>query len=1023
MKRKITVLFFLLFLPMIVFAGTTGKIKGKITDLQTGEPLIGANVVVTGTSFGAASDVKGEYLISNLDAGVYQLKASYLGYKTVTITNVRVNADLTTSINFQLPATGISVGEVEIVAQRPLVNASNTNAIRTTSNEVIDALPVRGVDNIIALTPGVTLQNGFIYVRGGRQDEVGYYLEGTNITNPFSSALYGTQFTARQVTIPQDAIEEISVQAGGYTAEFGGANAGIVRTELKSGTPQLKVSLEYLTDNLSFKSSKNRYNGKQVLGGYSYGYNDNIGTISGPLVGNNIKVFALFENLSQADRNPQFNNGMNLGLLSDNITPEDQNLKMNYPAGPFEGNSSNQYSGVATVTFDYNPIIVRLLGTYSFDRERVISGDPTFVMFDLNRLPIQDNSNGDFGIKLTHLLSPNTYYEVNASYIFNSGKTYDPQLGDNFWSYGDSVANTAAGVPWIRRSREAVPLATLSAQARRYQLPLVDELYSTFVYAAPNTPLIGADPTSSLLNFNKYQNSNLDINAAFSSQLSKEHSLKVGGEFQLMSFSSYTPTSVITNLASDLNSSNLTKDQILILKGVDNYGYDVEGNSYSGSTSNYANHQIAPHRPIFASGYIQDKMEYKNLIVNAGLRYDYINTDNYQLADPYHPNLAFSSSTGDVTNPSQLVKTPSFSSISPRIGFSFPVTDQTMFHAQYGKFVQQPSLSDLYQSPYTYGYWLNPNNGFFNGFTIVGQNLRPTRTTQYEIGFTQQVGSFASIDITAFYKDIADQVVYGEQNVDASTGWRPYTILTNGDYATTQGVEIAFDMRRTKRFLVNGSISYQDAKGTGDNPFSNAGEVGNPVNSSYVYTPVYINPLSYNHSVIGHLNIDYRFGKDDGPDFLHEFGASLLLDFESGHPYTLGTGTIVNLGSSYANIYALGVDTRNRFAAEALNSSTTPATFTADLRLDKAFYIYDQLSADIYIYVINLLNTKNAVDVYTRTGVANDDGYLTDPTLTGVKLSQLYGPNFASLYQSQILQYNGLYGAPRQIRLGIRLEY
>ena len=130
MKRKITVLFFLLFLPMLVFAGTTGKIKGKITDLQTGEPLVGANVVVSGTSLGAATDVKGEYTISNLDAGVYELKSSYLGYKTVTISNVRVNAELTTVVNFQLPATGISVGEVEIVAQRPLVNASNTNAMR-----------------------------------------------------------------------------------------------------------------------------------------------------------------------------------------------------------------------------------------------------------------------------------------------------------------------------------------------------------------------------------------------------------------------------------------------------------------------------------------------------------------------------------------------------------------------------------------------------------------------------------------------------------------------------------------------------------------------------------------------------------------------------------------------------------------------------------------------------------------------------------------------------------------------------
>ncbi|MDR3628296.1 MAG: TonB-dependent receptor [Ignavibacteriaceae bacterium] len=1016
MKRKITVLFFLLFLPMLVFAGTTGKIKGKVTDLQTGEPLIGANVIVSGTSLGAATDVKGEYTISNLNAGVYELKATYLGYKTVTISQVRVNADLTTEIQFQLPATGISVGEVEIVAQRPLVNKSNTNAIRTTSNEVIDALPVRGVDNIVALTPGVTLQSGVTYIRGGRQDEVGYYLEGTNITNAFSSVRAGGQFATRQVSIPQDAIEEISVQAGGYTAEFGGANAGIVRTELKSGGPKLKASLEYLTDNWTFKSSKNRWDGKKNLGTYSYGYNDNIGTLSGPLIADNIKFFALFENVSQADRSPSFNNGINLGTLSDNVTPEDANLNVNYPAGAIKGNTSNQYSGVATITLDYNPIIIRLLGTYSYSTQRVMSGDPTYVMYDLNRLPIRENRNGDFGIKLTHILSPSTYYEVNASYIINTGRTYDPQLDENFWVYGDSVANTKAGVPWYRRTRESD-----NGIAGRYQVPLNYQLFSSFSFAAPNTPLIGADNATSIVNYNKYKNSNIDVNAALSSQLSKEHSLKVGGEIQIMEFSSYTPTSAIQNIASLLaNNPTMTKEQIMVLEGVNNYGYDVLGNDYTGST-NYASHKIAPHRPIFAGAYVQDRMEYKNLIVNAGIRYDYINTDNTTLKNPYLPGLAYNTSTGDVKDASQFVKVPSFSSVSPRIGFSFPITDQTVFHAQYGKFVQQPSLSDLYMSPYSYSYWINPNNGYFNGSTIVGQNLRPTRTTQYEIGFTQQVGSFASIDITAFYKDIADQVVYGTQNVDESTGWRPYTILTNGDFATTQGVELSFDMRRTQRFLVNGSIAYQDAKGTGDNPYSTAGEVGSPLNKNYVYVPVYINPLSYNHSFTGHLNIDYRYGKDDGPSILHEFGASLLLSFAAGHPYTLGTGSNISLGTSNPGAY-LSIDARNRYAAEALNASTTPSTFQADLRLDKSFSIMDQVTADIYIYVINLFNTKNVTDVYTRTGVANDDGYLTDPNMGGYKQTQKYGSDFSNFYTSD-LQYGGLYGVPRQIRLGLRLEY
>ncbi|MEJ2505469.1 MAG: TonB-dependent receptor, partial [Ignavibacteriaceae bacterium] len=221
MNRLYTFLFTLLLIPILVYAGTTGKLKGKITDLDSGEPLVGANVLVLGTSFGAATDVNGEYTILNLDAGTYDVKASYIGYQTITTSDVRINADLTTELNFQLPAEGVNVGEVVVVSQRPLINKSNTNAQRITTSDDIASLPVRGIDNILALTPGVVFQDKTNYVRGGRQDEVKYYIEGTNVTNPY---LGGSD-----LNISQDALEEISVQAGGYTAEFGGANSGIVR--------------------------------------------------------------------------------------------------------------------------------------------------------------------------------------------------------------------------------------------------------------------------------------------------------------------------------------------------------------------------------------------------------------------------------------------------------------------------------------------------------------------------------------------------------------------------------------------------------------------------------------------------------------------------------------------------------------------------------------------------------------------------------------------------------------------------
>jgi len=166
MNRIITILFLLLLLPAMALA--QGKLRGQITDQETGEPLIGANVIIVGTSYGAATDLNGEYIILNLDANTYEVKASYIGYQTKTISNVRINADLTTGLDFQLPAEGIQVGTVEIVAERPLVNKYNTNANRITTSDDIEALPIRGVDNILATTAGVVLQDNQIFIRGGR---------------------------------------------------------------------------------------------------------------------------------------------------------------------------------------------------------------------------------------------------------------------------------------------------------------------------------------------------------------------------------------------------------------------------------------------------------------------------------------------------------------------------------------------------------------------------------------------------------------------------------------------------------------------------------------------------------------------------------------------------------------------------------------------------------------------------------------------------------------------------------------
>ena len=1000
MVRKLTILIFLFLIQIIVF-GQSGKVKGRITELGSNEPLIGANVLITGTSLGAATDLNGEYTITNVEAGLYELRASYVGYQSKSVSNLRVNAGLTIEVNFELAGEGFTIEEISIVAERPLVNKFSTNASRISTSEDIDALPVRGVNNILSLTAGVTLQDNAVFVRGGRLDEVGYYLEGASISDPVVGG--------RAVTITQDAVEEIQVQSGGYTAEYGGANSGIVYTQIKSGTSNWKSSFEYITDNVTFKDRDSRYDGEKRLGTNWFGYSESVFSLSGPILGNKIKFFGLANYQYQADRNPQPYAGISLGRIGDASTGDTINFE--YPSGALRQNYLSQLTGTGTMTFDFNPVIFRLVGTYTSNESTNpwtsrISGNIANILNE-SRTAQVDRADGAISGKLTYIIDPTMFAEFSGGYSFNSFKQYDPYLKDDFFHYGDSAANAAVGFDVFRGE---------------FEIPARVAIFNFSFHPY-------GDVMSSYAKFNREK---LNFTFALSKELGKAHSIKAGGEFQKYTIRNWglnnervvALAGLITqnDRLADNDPSKQTTENILITSGVNNYGYDLYGNEYSGE-DNFNTGELAPHRPTFISGYVQDKIEWKDLILNVGLRWDYIDIDNKIFVDQSRPGLTVDPQTSSVF-PDGLKKAPSFNAVSPRLGFSFAMTDQTVFHAQYGKFVQQTRLRDAYQ-----GYFATATN-LRPGFQItapVGFNIRPTRTTQYEIGFTQQVGDFASFDITGYYKDIQDQVVFDQQQVAQDSDIGAYNVLKNGDFATTKGVEISFNTRRIERLLVNANISLQDARGTGSFPNSNRGIVGAPIDGTTIFRPQYISPLEFNNSFSGSVNLDYRFGPDDGPALLHQFGVSALLTFANGHPYTTGKG-----GAD------LEGDARDRQPLEPLNSSTTPSTFQIDLRIDKTFNIADYFDVNVYLHVINLFDFRNLQNVFLRTGSVDDDGYLSDPA-TGGQLVETFGPEYEELYKALYIDYSQqwqlaqtgapiltaplFYGPPRQIRLGIKLEY
>ncbi|HLX11656.1 MAG TPA: carboxypeptidase-like regulatory domain-containing protein [Bacteroidota bacterium] len=985
MSRLLWIALILMLIPALLVAGP-GKISGKITDKDSKEALIGASVSIDGTTLGAVTDVNGHYVILNVQTGTYTLKAAYVGYQTITISNIRVNEDLMTIQDFNLPATGVTVPTVEIVAQRPLVNKTATNSVRIIDNEFFANLPTRGVDAAIQLQPGVVQQGNSVYIRGGRADETGYQLEGVAINNML--------FGGRSVSFSDAAIEQIQVQTG-YGAEFGGSTSGLVSSQLRTGNADnWKAMLQLETDNYTGM-------GKESLGGYSYGYSDYTGTLNGPISGKTLRFFGSFENTfyrsasidpTSGTPTPEVWDGYNFtganALISSTpaisyrhpTTQAVDTLNVLAVPGDRAAGGSNQYQYSGTLLFDQSPLQIRLAGSYSTQTAR----DPVDITNILNSMRTAEHvlRNSSLSMKGSYLFDPKNYFEVNLTYGYNYNVTRDPLMGDNFDAYGDSAANAKLG----------------------YQMLNESVFIPAYAIFDGNAGIALNQPGTEISGYNLIVQSNIGGRADFTSQLTSTNQLKVGGEFTRGTVSRFSPPSVASR-ALILRETSPGLERSVLLRGtygIDNYGYDEYGNSISNDVMVGPNiTDFGPRHPLSAAGYVEDRFEFSDVIVSAGLRYDHINPDSWEFIDPN--NLVFVDSLKTVAT-SSLTKTASTDQVSPRLGFSFPVTDRTVFHAQYGKYIQQSELRDSYLGMGSLYHEISGGNFVTQ---TVGYGLKPERTTNYEMGFQQQMSDATAFDVTAYYDDKLDQVQYTEVLPAGGSTQKAYPAYINGDFSTTEGVEFKFTLRRTNRIQASVDYTFSNAATTGSNPSELAGAVvasgGGP------YIPTYISPADFDETHRGNFSIDYRFGKDDG-GALERSGVNLLAQFNSGHPYTLLNIPSLNTG-----------DPRFRTPEGVINSWTTPWYFELDGRIDKAFPL-GNFNADVYIYAQNILNTQNAINVYSRTGDPANDGWLSTPA--GIAAVQAEGQQYANFYNAINNGANsGNYGIPRQLRFGIRLDY
>lgn len=216
-----------------------GKISGSVKDFVTRQPVIGANIIVLGTTIGSATDTNGNFIIENLDPDTYQLRASAVGYQSLTKTDIVVSPGRLSQVFFELNSQAIELEGIIISSDYFRKNPFEVNSIRSFSNEEIRRSPGGFEDVVRALSvlPGVAQADAGrndLIVRGGAPSENLYLVDGIEVPNINH---FGTQgATGGPLSfINLDFVRETSFSTGGFSSLYGDKLSSVLTIDLRDG--------------------------------------------------------------------------------------------------------------------------------------------------------------------------------------------------------------------------------------------------------------------------------------------------------------------------------------------------------------------------------------------------------------------------------------------------------------------------------------------------------------------------------------------------------------------------------------------------------------------------------------------------------------------------------------------------------------------------------------------------------------------------------------------------------------------
>jgi outer membrane receptor protein involved in Fe transport len=848
-----------------LYAGTSGKVAGMVIDADTGEPLTAVNVTLEGTQMGGITNLEGLYYIVNVPPGDYLVKASMMGYQAVLNDGVAVSVDFTSTVDFELNPTVLDVvPEIVVVAERPLIRKDMTSSISIIEHDEIEMLPIESPFDIVSFQAGAAIDRRGIHVRGGRETEIAYAVNGASILDPV--------FSRASANYDENAIQEMIVLSGGFTPEYGNAQSGIVNVITKEGGLDFKGEIEksfYVPMETLWKAADNA---KQ----YDTGFNTTKLTLSGPTPWTNkLRFFVSGETSKWDDWDPHVhvlpNQGRNLDQLIWKLTG-------------FPGNNMKVFFEGLLYDTDFR----------AWDAQRQ-KAPGTFLGYDRSTVI------GMLG--LSHMISHDTYYDVSLSRFDTRYHVAQP---DKWWDLSMSQE-------WNTTSVEDGG-GGLNLQ------PEYDE--DNFIVAGDN-PL-----------FHHSESTIYSVRTSLTSQLNEHHQVKVGGEYSRYETSHqeiYAPA------------GNVYRND---------YGVD----------------------PTYTVVYLQDKVEYSGLVINAGLRLDAFDPDFKIPSDPVYPWDPSIQVPGPDCGGPDNTEPPLWNfedasvkyQVSPRLGISHPVSDKSVLHFTYGHYFQVPAFSYLYT---------NTKYDMGGHWPLIGNpDLEPERTVSYEVGVEHLLAEDLMIDLTGFYKDIdnllSTVVLNDAQDPDTPADATEYTTYRNTDWGNVRGFEVTTQKRVREDWMGRLIYTFMIAKGRSSDILEG---YQNHFDDNVPPSKEYYLDWDRRHSLV----LDLGYGRRDN------WAANVLVKYSSGSPYTPVENT--------------------RSAQPEQNTARFPATSIVNAKASKDLHFYG-MTEQFYIQIYNLFNKRNLV-------AFDDDN--TD-LMRHMRFTGEYTGPFNDVT---------VFGSPREIRAGIKLAF